>query len=154
MSGYITGAELIAFTNIAALKLELPATLEANVILRSKKMIDKWCFQNFDDIDESSDQYAEIQLAQKLIAQRVYIRDNQDVQSARLIIGKGGSEKKGSDWSYSLGDLEELFTQEIMDLLEEHRDWSQETAKRAKPKTGKILLKGDLLYESEINSGL
>ena len=106
------------------------------------------------DIDESSDQYAEIQLAQKLLAERIYIRDNQDVKSARIIVGKGGSEKKGSDWSYSLGDLEEIFTQEIMDLLADYRDWSQETAQRAKLKTGKILLKGDYLYESEINSGM
>jgi len=154
MSGYITGAELISFTSITALQAELPATLEANVILRSKKMIDKWCFRDFDDVDEASEEYAEIQLAQKLLAERIYIRDNQDVKSARLIIGKGGSERKGSDWQYSLGELEELFTQEIMDLLEDHRDWSQEAAKKDKPKTGKILLKGDYLYESEINSGL
>lgn len=154
MSEYITGAQLISFTNISAIKAESAESLEDNVIMRSKKIIDKWCFRDFEDVDENSEQYAEIQLAQKLLSERVYIRDHQDVKSARLIIGKGGSEKKGSDWSYNLGELEELFTQEIKDLLEDHRDWSQEAAKKSKPKTGKILLKGDYLYESEVNSGM
>jgi len=151
MSKYITGVELIAFTNIDAIKAETAVSLEANVILRSKKIIDKHCFTDFDDVDTTTEDYAEIQLAQKLLAERVYIKNNQDVKSARLIIGKGGSEKKGSDWSYSLGEIEELLTDEIKELLEDHRDWTQEAAQKSKPATGKIILRGDRLYESEID---
>ena len=153
MSEYITGAELVAFTSIDSLAATDTTVLENNIILRTKKMIDKWCFTSFDDIDDSTDEYAEIQLAQKLLAERLFLKDNQDVKAARLIIGKGGSEKKGSDWSYNLGEIEELMNGEIMDLLEEHRDWTKEAAQKTKPKTGSILLKGDSLYESEINSG-
>ena len=154
MSDYITGAELIAFTNITALAATATATLEANIILRTKKMIDKWCFTQFDDADTTTDAYGEIQLAQKLLSERLYLQDNQDVKAARLIIGKGGSEKKGADWSYSLGDIGELMTDEIKNLLEERRDWTKDAAYKDKPKTGRILLKGDILYESEINSQL
>lgn len=149
MSGYITGTELIAFTNIDAIKAETAANLESNVILRAKKFIDKYCFIDFDDADTSTDFYAEIQLAQKLLAERIYIRNNQDVKSAHLIIGKGGSEKKGTDWSYSLGEIEELFTDEIRNLLDDKRDWTQEAALKDKPATGKILLRGDNLYERD-----
>jgi hypothetical protein len=154
MSDYITGAELKAFTNIDSLAAAVAATLEANLILRTKKIIDKWCFTQFDDADTTTDAYAEIQLAQKLLSERLYLRDNQDVKAARIIIGKGGSEKKGADWSYSLGDIEELMTDEIKNLLEEHRDWTKDASYKDKPKTGRILLKGDVFYESEINSQL
>ena len=150
MSLYITGSELKTFTSISALAAADATTLENNIILRTKKMIDKWCFREFDDLDITTDEYAEIQLAQKLLSERLYIKDNQDVKSARIIIGKGGSEKKGSDWQYSLGEVEELMTDEIRNLLEERRDWDSIKAYKDKPKTGNILLKGDFNYESEI----
>lgn len=150
MSLYITGTELKTFTSITALAAADATTLENNIILRTKKMIDKWCFKDFSDLDITTDEYKEIQLAQKLLSERLYIRDNQDVKSARIIIGKGGSEKKGNDWQYSLGEVEELMTDEIKDLLEDHRDWDSEKAYKEKPKTGTLLLKGDLTYESEI----
>lgn len=151
MNGYITGGELIAFTNITSLKAETAAILESNCILRAKKIIDVHCFTNFDTLGKTTEAYAEIQLAQKLLAERIYIRDNQDVKAARMIIGKGGSEKKGADWSYSLGDIEELLTDEIRALLNNYRDWTQNSALNSKPRTGKILLEGDYLYDSEIN---
>lgn len=152
MSLYITGAELIAFTNVTSLAAASAVKLEANIIARAKLIIDKYCFRDFTDLDTGSDEYAEIQLAQKLLSERLWIKDNEDAKSARIVIGKGGSEKKGSDWSYSLGEAEEILTDEIKKILDPYRDWDSEEAKRERPATGRVMLKGDQYYEQEVNS--
>jgi len=149
MADYITGAELVAFTNITSLAAAAPATLEANIILRTKLMIDQHCFKDFEDADESTDDYAKIQLAQKLMSERLWIKDNQDPKQARTILGKGGSETKG-DWKYSIGEEEPIINKEIEGLLADLRDWSK--AKTGRPVTGKMALKGDRYYDSKVNS--
>jgi len=149
MSDYISGEELISFTNITALAAESEETLEANIIPRSKRILDSHCHRDFESMDEDSEDYEDIQLAQKLIAERLYIKDNQDVKMARTIIGKGGSEKKG-DWNYSLGEDEPIVNKEIADILKDHVDWT----KVKRPVTGKMSLKGDPSYDSQVNSNI
>ncbi len=150
MPEYISGAELIAFTNITSLAAADTDALEANIIPRGKLILDKHCFTEFTGMDEASDEYSEIRMAQYLICERLWIKDNQDVKSARAILGEGGSEKKGSDWSYKLGVDEPIINKEIEDLLEDHRDCSKAEANR--PVTGKMALKGDRYYDSQVNS--
>lgn len=152
MSLYITGEDLQNFTNIDSLIAADPDALESNVVFRAKIIIDKHCFRNFEDMDTGSDEYALVQLAQKMIAERLWIQNNQDVRNARLIIGKGGSEKKGSDWSYNLGEAEEVMTEEIRNILVDLIDWDTEEARKAKLKTGRIMLGGDRYYGQEVNS--
>ena len=150
MSEYITGAELIAYTNVTSLAAADATALEAKEILRGKIMIDKHCFREFTDMDEGSDEYAEIQLAQKMICERIWIKDNQDAKSSRLILGKGGSEKKGSEWSYSIGENEPIINEEIERILADRIDWSK--SKAGRPVTGKMALKGDPYYDTQVNS--
>ena len=149
MPEYITGAELIAYTNITSLAAADATALENKIIARAKIIIDRHCFTEFTGIDEASDEYAEIQLAQNMICERLWIKDHQDVKQARGIIGKSGSEKKG-DWSYSLGEDEPIINDEIATILQPHRDWSKSEAGR--PVTGKMALKGDSYYDSQVNS--
>lgn len=150
MSEYISGAELIAYTNVTSLAAADATALEAKEILRGKIILDKHCFTEFTDMDETSDEYVEIQLAQKMICERIWIKDNQDAKSARLVLGKGGSEKKGSDWSYSIGENEPIINDEIANILADHRDWSK--SKVGRPVTGKMALKGDPYYDTQVNS--
>ena len=147
---YITGEALIAFSNVTSLGATAPATLEANIILRGKKIIDKYCFTEFTDMDEASEEYAEIQLAQCLICERIFIKDNQDAKTSRLVVGKDGREEKGGDWKYTIGEDEPIINKEIADLLVDHRDWS--LSKTGRPVTGKMALKGDPAYGTQVNS--
>ena len=149
MADYITGAALVAFTNITSLAAADPAALETNIILRTKLMIDQHCFQDFEDADESTADYAKIQLAQKLMCERLWIKDNQDPKQARTILGKGGSETKGT-WKYSIGEDEPIINDGISGYLASLRDWSK--AKAGRPVTGKMALKGDPHYDTQVNS--
>jgi len=149
MADYISGSDLIAFTNIDSLAAADTDALEANIILRTKLMIDKHCFTDFEDADTGTDDYAKLQLAQKIMCERLWIKDGQDAKISRLAVGKGGSEKK-TDWQYSLGESEEVINDEVAGYLEDLRDWSK--SKSGRPVTGKIINQRNPIYASKINS--
>lgn len=148
---YITNVELKSFfPHLSELQSADTDYLDDNIIARTKLAIDRHCFVEFDDVDTTSDKYLDVQMAQKLLAGKLFLREQESVKTAKQAVGKG-SERRG-DWTYSLGDIDDLFDDEINNILEKYRDWTQEDAQSRKLKTGTRLLEGDVLYETETNS--
>ena len=141
---YITASELKAFhMNLSSMQESGDKYLENNIIPRSKMVIDRYCFRNFDSVVKTSTMYKDVQLAQKILAGKLFLREEEAVKSAREAVGPGGGERRG-DWSYNLSDDLGLIDDEVKEILTDYVDWGK--GARKMPKTGRILLKGDQLY--------
>lgn len=148
---YISVTELKAFRpDIAEIQTADVTYLSGNVILRTKLAIDRYCFREFDTVDTASDMYLEVQLAQKILGIKLFLRERPEIIKARQQVGVTGGENKG-DWSYNLAVVEELIDSDVKTIIDKHRDWTAEDALKLKLKTGRHLLEGDLIYEDEIN---